>query len=48
LTSKESKSKLWQPNYYEHVIRTDKVLRRIREYIENNPLKEKLDFDFIY
>ncbi len=30
--------KLWQGNYYEHVIRDDDELMRIREYIINNPL----------
>jgi putative transposase len=28
---------LWQPNYYEHVIRTQKSLENIREYIFTNP-----------
>ena len=39
---------LWQKNYYEHVIRNDKALDRIREYIQNNPLKENLPFNEIY
>lgn len=39
---------LWQRNYYEHVIRNDKALERIREYIKNNPLKENLPLDEIY
>ena len=30
-------SPLWQRNYYEHVIRDEKDLNRIRAYIENNP-----------
>lgn len=30
-------TKAWQPNYYEHVIRDEKSLNRIREYIINNP-----------
>ncbi len=34
--------KLWQPNYYEHVIRDEHALNNIREYIQNNPLVEKL------
>jgi putative transposase len=34
---------LWQRNYYEHVIRNDIELLRIREYIHNNPLKWDLD-----
>jgi len=28
---------IWQRNYYEHVIRNEKSLNRIREYILNNP-----------
>lgn len=32
------KSKLWQRNYYEHVIRNEKEYWLIYEYIENNPL----------
>ncbi|MFC1708747.1 transposase [Candidatus Omnitrophota bacterium] len=30
--------KLWQRNYYEHVIRDDADLNEIREYIHNNPM----------
>jgi len=33
----------WQRNYYEHIIRNDKELYKIREYIHNNPLKWELD-----
>ena len=33
----------WQRNYYEHVVRTDESLNRIREYIVNNPIQ--WDFD---
>ena len=29
--------KLWQRDYYEHVIRSEKSLNNIREYIVNNP-----------
>ncbi|NOX38685.1 MAG: hypothetical protein GXO78_14235 [Calditrichaeota bacterium] len=29
---------VWQRNYYEHIIRNDNELNRIREYIINNPL----------
>jgi len=46
--SKEANVSLWQPNYYEHVIRNDRALNKIREYIHNNPLKEKIDFEEIY
>jgi len=31
-------SAVWQRNYYEHVIRNDEELLRVREYILNNPL----------
>jgi len=34
---------LWQRNYYEHIIRTDEELNRIREYILTNPLRWHLD-----
>ena len=29
----------WQRNYYEHIIRNENELNRIRQYIRNNPLK---------
>jgi len=35
--------KIWQSNYYERVIRTEKELEKCREYIMNNPLKWQLD-----
>jgi hypothetical protein len=34
---------VWQRNYYEHIIRNDESLNRIREYIINNPLQWALD-----
>ena len=34
---------LWQRNFYEHIIRNDGDLHRIREYICNNPLRWALD-----
>jgi len=34
---------VWQRNYYEHIIRDDKDLNRIREYIVNNPAKWEED-----
>jgi putative transposase len=30
---------LWQRNYYEHIIRDESELHRIREYIRDNPVK---------
>ena len=35
--------KLWQRNYYEHIIRNEKELDVVRKYIINNPLQ--WDFD---
>lgn len=35
--------KLWQRNYYEHIIRNKKSYQRITEYIINNPGKWKDD-----
>ena len=31
--------KLWQRNYYEHIIRTQKSYENISNYIQSNPLK---------
>jgi REP element-mobilizing transposase RayT len=31
--------RLWQRNYYEHIIRSEDSLRRIREYIATNPVR---------
>ncbi|GLI32783.1 transposase [Desulforhabdus amnigena] len=35
--------KLWQRNYWEHIVRTETELNRIREYIWNNPAQWELD-----
>ncbi len=35
--------KLWQRNYYEHIIRDDNEMNRIREYIANNPAQWEMD-----
>jgi putative transposase len=37
------KGQLWQRSYYEHVIRNDEALNRIREYIRYNPQRWDLD-----
>jgi len=39
---------MWQANYYEHVIRSDDALNKIREYIINNPMAEIIKFDQFY
>ena len=31
----------WQPRYYDHIIRNEEDLNRIRTYIINNPMDEK-------
>ena len=36
---------VWQRNYYERVIRNERELNDIREYIVNNPLKWALDHE---
>ena len=38
---KRFNGKLWQPNYYEHIIRNDEAYRNITLYIRNNPNKWK-------
>ncbi len=35
--------KLWQRNYWEHIIRDEREHFRIREYIENNPTRWEAD-----
>ena len=37
--------RVWQRNYYEHIIRSEAELDRIRAYIANNPLKWALDME---
>ena len=39
---------VWQPNYYEHVIRNEMALHKIREYIVNNPLFDQVDCEQFY
>lgn len=35
--------RLWQRNYYEHIIRNEQSLNKIRQYIRNNPLNWETD-----
>ncbi|MBF0239604.1 MAG: transposase [SAR324 cluster bacterium] len=35
--------KLWQRNYWEHIIRNETDLNHIRNYIQNNPVEWELD-----
>ncbi len=34
--------KLWQPRYYDHIVRSDASLRAIAEYIIDNPVRRRL------
>jgi putative transposase len=36
-------TKFWQRNYWEHIVRNEPELNRIREYIHNNPAHWELD-----
>jgi len=38
----------WEWNYYEHIIRDECALYNIRKYINENPLKEEIDWNNIY
>ena len=40
--------RLWQPNYYEHIIRSETSLSKIRQYIGDNPMAEKIQWDQVY
>jgi putative transposase len=44
--SKPFNKKLWQRNFYEHIIRNEKEYFKISEYIQNNP--QKWDEDLFY
>jgi putative transposase len=37
------RTRLWQRNYYEHVIRNEEGLNRIRRYIDENPVRWAFD-----
>ena len=37
---------VWQRNYYEHIIRDDQDLNRIRTYIRNNPIQWGTDHEY--
>lgn len=36
-------AKLWQRNYWEHIIRNETELSRLREYVLTNPMRWELD-----
>ena len=39
------REKFWQKNYYEHIIRDPTELKRVRGYIQNNPLALESKFE---
>lgn len=39
--------RIWQRNYYEHIVRDEGDLNRIQEYIQNNPINWEQDELFI-
>ena len=39
--------KLWQRNYWEHIVRDEYELNHIREYIRDNPAQWEMDSLFI-
>ncbi len=43
LLREKYKEDIWQRNYYEHIVRTEADLNRIRKYINNNPMNWKGD-----
>nr|VFK15995.1 MAG: Transposase IS200 like [Candidatus Kentron sp. LPFa] len=36
-------ARLWQRNYWEHIVRDEPELQRLREYIQNNPIRWETD-----
>ena len=36
-------AKLWQRNYWEHIVRNEQEMNRIQEYIQNNPAQWEMD-----
>ena len=41
--TKETKNKIWQKLFYEHIIQSEEEYIRIKEYIKNNPNKWEND-----
>ncbi|MGE5302527.1 MAG: transposase [Alphaproteobacteria bacterium] len=39
----ENSAFAWQRNYYEHIIRNEESLNRIRQYIQNDPARWEFD-----
>jgi putative transposase len=39
----EFRGRLWQRNYYEHIIRDETALNRVRRYVDDNPARWEFD-----
>jgi len=39
--------KLWQHNYYAHILRNERELQAFREYIATNPVRWESDWENI-
>jgi REP element-mobilizing transposase RayT len=48
VTKRVRVNNFWQRNYYEHVIRSENALSKIREYIQNNPDALNIRFEEFY
>jgi REP element-mobilizing transposase RayT len=42
-TDKTNPTTIWQRNYYDHIIRNEDEVNRIREYFIQNPLQWRFD-----
>jgi len=40
-------AKLWQRNYWEHIVRNEPELNRLRKYVQDNPAQWELDKLFV-
>jgi len=38
-----SQNRLWQPNYYDHIVRNEEEYWKIKQYIKHNPAKWEKD-----
>lgn len=45
MTNNVKNGSIWQLNYYEHIVRNEHVLNRIRNYIANNPINWERDIE---
>jgi len=46
-TVSKRKESLWQPSYYDHIVRNDEATMEILRYIANNPVRKGLVQNFL-